>query len=68
MKSKDYKQLEDELAQKHACYVLITCDKPESDGKMNVKLSYSGDAALASYLIEGAQSIIDEHYDDALPF
>lgn len=48
------------LAKNHACYVLITCNQPSLDGDMEVKMSYEGDAALASYLIQGAQVIIDE--------
>lgn len=52
------------LAKNHACYVLITCDKPSIGGNMEVQMSYEGDAALASYLLQGAQTIIDE--DEAL--
>lgn len=46
----------------HACYLLITCDKPSADGNMNVEMTYKGDTALASYLLQGAQTIIDEQY------
>jgi hypothetical protein len=51
------------LAKSHACYVLITCDSPGADGngEMQVEMDYDGDPFLASYLIQGAQSIIDEH-------
>lgn len=52
------------LAKNHACYVLITCDQPSIGGNMEVQMSYEGDAALASYLLQGAQTIIDE--DEAL--
>lgn len=48
------------LAKNHACYVLITCNQPSLGGDMEVQMSYEGDAALASYLIQGAQVIIDE--------
>lgn len=48
------------LSKNHACYVLITCDSPSDGGDMEVKMSYEGDAALASYLLQGAQTIIDE--------
>ncbi len=51
------------LAKKPACYVLITCDEPEDDGHMQVRLSYEGDADLASYLLQGAQSFLDEECD-----
>ena len=50
---------------KHACYVLITCDKPDKQGKMNVHFSYEGEEALASYLIEGAKQHFEE--DEEIP-
>lgn len=65
MKSNKRKQLCDNLSKNHACYVLITCDKPTDDGKMPVEMTYGGDDTLAAYLLQGAQSIIDEKYDDA---
>lgn len=60
MKRNVHKGLKESLAKKHVCYVLITCDAPSDDGKMEVELTYEGDASLASYLLQGAQSIIDE--------
>lgn len=48
------------LAEKHASYVLITCDEPDHDGEMQVDMSYGGDPILVSYLLEGAQNVIDE--------
>jgi hypothetical protein len=60
MSSNDNNRITDQLAKKYACYVLITCDSPKDDGKMNVNMSYGGDPMLASYLIQGAQTIIDE--------
>ena len=47
------------LANKHACYILITCDEPTDDGEMSVEMSYEGDAMLASYLLQGAQTVVD---------
>lgn len=44
---------------KHACYVLITCDEPSDGGEMSVEMSYEGDAILASFLLQGAQNVID---------
>lgn len=49
----------------HACYVLITCGRPSEDGNMQVEMTYEGDATLASYLLQGAQSIIDDEQDDS---
>ena len=48
------------LKEAPACYVLITCDAPSDDGKMQVEMSYEGDAALAAYILQGAQLRIDE--------
>ncbi len=45
---------------KHACYILITCAHPNAEGKMNVEMTYEGDAALASYLLENAQNYLEE--------
>lgn len=47
----------------HACYILITCDHPNDEGKMEVSMSYEGDSALVSYLISGAQNIIEQRID-----
>ncbi len=47
------------LANKHACYIVITCDEPGDGEEMSVQMSYEGDAFLASYLLQGAQSIVD---------
>lgn len=54
------KILKDELAKKHACYVLITCGEPSDDGKMHVEMSYEGDATLAAYILQGAQLRLEE--------
>ena len=48
----------------HACYVLITCDKPNKDGSMNVNMTYKGDPLLASYLLRDAQCKMDENIDN----
>lgn len=47
------------LEKDHACYVLITCGHPTTDGKMCVELTYEGDASLAAYLLESAQGFIE---------
>lgn len=60
MKRSIEKCLKEELAKKHACYVLITCDSPSGDGNMQVEMSYEGDATLAAYILHGAQLHIDE--------
>ena len=50
--------LKDLLAQENECYVLITCKKPSKEGKMQVEMTYEGDASLAAYLIESAQNYL----------
>ncbi len=47
----------------HACYVLITCEKPSKDGHMNVEMTYEGEVDLAAYLINTAQGILDEQFN-----
>ena len=47
------------LSANNACYVLLTCDAPASDGKMNVEMSFDGDEMLASYLVENARQVFD---------
>lgn len=59
-KHENEKALIKTLAKNHACYVLITCDEPTEDGNMQVEMTYEGDATLAAYLLQGAQSFIDE--------
>ena len=34
-----------------ACYVLITCSKPEESGKMDVEMEFEGDEDLAAFLV-----------------
>lgn len=48
------------LAKENICYVLITCQEAEEKGKMQVEMSYEGDACLAAYLIESAHGLLKE--------
>jgi hypothetical protein len=63
-KNSDLSKLSHFLNESCECYVLITCSKPSSEGKMQVEMTYEGDAILASYLIESANSLMDQ--DQAL--
>lgn len=65
MKGDKQKQIRETLAKQHACYVLITCDQPSDGGNMQVEMTYEGDTALASYLLQGAQSIMDEYEEES---
>lgn len=47
------------LVKQNSSYVLIVCSEPSAEGKMEVQMTYEGDPALASYLIESAQGMID---------
>jgi len=47
------------LSRGYAGYVLVTC-KEEVKGKMQVEMTYDGDPFLASYMLEGAQGVLDE--------
>lgn len=49
-----------DVLEKHICYVLITCGEPNEAGEMKVEMTYEGDKALASYLIESAQGLLSE--------
>ena len=52
--------IKEALSKNPACYVLITCAEPQPDGKMQVEMIYDGDPILASYLLENAQSMIED--------
>lgn len=60
MRDRIQKDIRKTLAKNHACYILITCDEPTADGSMNVEISYEGDSTVASYLLQGAQTFMDE--------
>ena len=61
------KELRKDL-QKHACYVLITCDPPAEDGDMQVEMCYQGDSVLAAYLLKGAQSFLENQENETPNF
>jgi len=63
MNSREQKEIKESLGKSHACYVLITCEEPTEDGDMQVQMTYEGDANLASYLLQGAQSLIDDQVE-----
>lgn len=50
------------------CEIKIRCLKPSSEGQMRVSLEYTGDSQLACYLIEHAQSIIEEEAQNEFDF
>ncbi len=56
LSKQDLRQL---LAERNACFVLITCSEPTEEGKMEVEMTYEGDESLAAYLIESAHSLIE---------
>jgi hypothetical protein len=54
------KEVEKVLGNKCACYVLITCSEPSSDGNMSVEMKYEGDESLAAFLVENASQVFDD--------
>ena len=38
------RDIQETLLKENACYVLITCGQPSEDGKMQVEMTYEGDA------------------------
>lgn len=60
MENEAHKRIKKLLAKDYAGFVLITCKSPESNGQMQVEMSYEGDPVLAAYLLEGAQGYLDE--------
>ena len=50
------------LGKDHACYVLITCSDPSTEGNMDVEMSYNGDESLAAFLVENAQVVFDDWF------
>ena len=42
------------------CYVLISCEEPNSRGEMEVEMTYDGDKYLASYLVQSAMQLLEE--------
>ncbi len=60
MNEDKHKNLHETLRKDNTCYVLITCSKPSKDGNMDVEMTYEGETSLAAYLVEGAQSVLDQ--------
>jgi len=54
------------LGDKCACYVLVSCQEPDKNGKMDVALNYHGDEDLASYLLESAQQVFVQKRDESI--
>lgn len=55
----DPEQLKKMIGNDCACYVLITCSTPSSDGRMEVEMSFEGDEDLAAYLVQNAAQVFD---------
>ncbi len=64
MKQDKDTKIREALAKKYACYVLITCNEPGEDGDMQVEMTYEGDPTLAAYLLQGAQSFMDQQEEE----
>ena len=66
MKQKVDEKIQACLPDATACYVLISCSEPAKDGSMQVDMTYEGNPALAAYLLQNAQSLVDEHIEEEL--
>lgn len=60
MSKRSRKHLQEAVDKNLTCYVLITCGQPSEDGHMQVEMTYQGDTALATYLLQSAQTFIDQ--------
>jgi len=67
-KSFSHECLKEGLDREHYSYVLITCSKPNLQGKMEVEFSYGGDEATVSYLLEGAKQAVDSAENSSIDF
>lgn len=63
-KNNSHKAFEEAFSKKHAGYVLITCDQPTDSGEMEVKMTYGGSTLLVNKLIDDAQILLDDVFDD----
>jgi hypothetical protein len=48
------------LAEKNACFVLITCGEPTKEGEIEVEMMCGGDESLAAYLVASAHGLIED--------
>ena len=48
------------FSRKKICYVLISCEEPNSKGEMEVEMTFDGDKYLAGYLTESAKQMLEE--------
>ena len=53
-------KVKEHLGEKWSCCVLITCTKPQKNGKMEVEMSFDGDEDLAAFLVENASQVFEE--------
>lgn len=54
------------LSNNHVGYVLVTAKKSAIHDQLEVDMSYEGEAALASFLLVGAQKAIDGLDDEEM--
>lgn len=64
MNSRCRSHLQNALKNNPVCCLLITCQGPSENGEMLVEMTHHGDTTLISYLLQGAQSVIDEQEAD----
>lgn len=63
MRKINLKDIQEVLNKNLSSYVLITCEHPSRHGDMQVEFSYQGDPALASYLLQDAQRLLEDEIE-----
>ncbi len=58
------KENEETMSDKYACYIVITCREPQTDGNMIVEMDWRGDPDLAQMLLQDAYDRIDMQMEE----
>lgn len=65
--SQEHTKIKRLLLRDHVGYVLVTAKKTGLRDRLEVEFSYEGEVTLASYLVEGAQQVLDELFEEEAP-
>lgn len=58
-----HQRVKDLLCTGHVGYVLVTAKKTNQPDNLEVEFSYEGEVALASYLVDGVQEVLDKMFE-----
>lgn len=56
--------IKEEVGEDVHSYVFITCEEEDSNGNIQVKMTYQGDPILVSYLLETAQKKLEQDFQE----